>query len=133
MPLTQDTGVIEPNQLLIKVFIAQFNVLLKGIESLDKVIEQAYKAQQDKVMFDSLPKGWYGFKKDDQSKAQGIFWVEPSGGMGALAPFLNSTRAGWAPSNTMCAHEAVLRVVLVPAYFPDHVGTLAILFRTKWQ
>ena len=55
MPLTEDTGVIEPNQLLIKVFIAQFNVLLKGIESLDKVIKQAYKAQQDKVIFDSLP------------------------------------------------------------------------------
>ena len=55
MPLTEDTGVIEPNQLLVGVLIAQFKVLLKGIESLDKVIKQAYKAQQDKVIFDSLP------------------------------------------------------------------------------
>ena len=30
MPLTEDTGVIEPNQLLVGVLIAQFKVLLKG-------------------------------------------------------------------------------------------------------
>ena len=55
MALTEDTGVIEPNQLLVEVLIAQFKVLLKGVESLDKVIKQAYKAQKDKVVFDSLP------------------------------------------------------------------------------
>jgi transposase len=55
MPLTEDTGVIEPNQLLVEVLIAQFKVLLKGIESLDKVIKKAYKAQNDKVIFDSFP------------------------------------------------------------------------------
>ncbi|TWX61129.1 IS110 family transposase, partial [Colwellia hornerae] len=55
MALTDDTGVIEPNQLLVGVLIAQFKVLLKGIESLDKVIKKAYKAQDDKVIFDSLP------------------------------------------------------------------------------
>lgn len=55
MPLTEDTGVIEPNQLLVEVLIAQFKVLLKGIESLDKVIKQAYKTQKDKVIFDSFP------------------------------------------------------------------------------
>lgn len=55
MPLTEDTGVIEPNQLLVEVLITQFKVLLKGIESLDKVIKRAYKAQPDKVIFDSLP------------------------------------------------------------------------------
>jgi transposase len=37
------------------VLIVQFKVFLKGIESLDKVIKQAYKAQQDKPIFDSLP------------------------------------------------------------------------------
>ncbi|MFB0999221.1 MAG: transposase [Colwellia sp.] len=47
MPLTEDTGVIEPNKLLVEVLIAQFKVLLKGIESLDKVIKKAYKAQDD--------------------------------------------------------------------------------------
>jgi len=55
MALTEDAGVIEPNQLLVEVLIAQFKVLLKGIESLDSVIKQAYKAQKDKVIFDSLP------------------------------------------------------------------------------
>jgi transposase len=55
MPLTDDVGVIEPNQLLTEVLIKQFKVLLKGIESLDKVIKKAYKAQDDKVIFDSLP------------------------------------------------------------------------------
>lgn len=55
MPLTDDIGVIEPNQLLVEVLIVQFNVLLKGIESLDKVIKRAYKDQKDKIIFDSLP------------------------------------------------------------------------------
>jgi hypothetical protein len=47
MPLTDDVGVIEPNKLLTEVLIKQFKVLLKGIESLDKVIKKAYKAQDD--------------------------------------------------------------------------------------
>jgi len=55
MELTEDSGVIEPNQMLVEVLIKQFKVLLKGIETLDKAIKQAYKAQDDKVIFDSLP------------------------------------------------------------------------------
>lgn len=55
MPLTEDLGVIEPNKLLVEVLIAQFKVLLKGIETLDKTIKKAYKAQDDKVIFDSFP------------------------------------------------------------------------------
>jgi transposase len=55
MPLTEDVGVIEPNKLLVEVLIAQFRVLLKGIESLDKAIKEAYKVQDDKVIFDSFP------------------------------------------------------------------------------
>jgi len=55
MSLTDDPGVIEPNQQLVEVLIAQFKVLLKGIETLDKAIKKAYKAQDDKVIFDSLP------------------------------------------------------------------------------
>jgi len=54
-PLTEDMGVIEPNQLLIEVLITQFKALLKGIETLNKSIKIAYKAQDDKVIFDSLP------------------------------------------------------------------------------
>jgi transposase len=55
MPLTDDLGVIEPNQMVVEVLTAQFKVLLKGIEKLDKAIRAAYKTQQDKVIFDSLP------------------------------------------------------------------------------
>lgn len=55
MALTEDKGVIEPNQLLIEVLITQFKVLLQGIEQLDIAIKLAYKAQQDKKIFDSLP------------------------------------------------------------------------------
>ena len=54
-PLTQDTAVIEPNQLLIEVLITQFKVLLKGIEKLNKTIKQTYNKQDDKFIFDSLP------------------------------------------------------------------------------
>ncbi|XQW86748.1 IS110 family transposase [Thalassotalea piscium] len=55
MPLTEDIGVIEPNKCLVEVLITQFKVLLKGIETLDKAIKKAYKAQDDKVIFDSFP------------------------------------------------------------------------------
>jgi len=55
MPLTLDEGVIVPNQILVEVLITQFKVLLKGIEKLDKAIKSAYKALQDKKIFDSLP------------------------------------------------------------------------------
>ncbi|MBA6339411.1 IS110 family transposase, partial [Colwellia sp. BRX8-7] len=55
VPLTEDEGVIAPNQLLVEVLIAQFKVLLIGIEQLDKAIKQLYKKQQDKAIFDSLP------------------------------------------------------------------------------
>jgi transposase len=55
MPLTEDIGVIEPNQLLVEVLIAQFRILLKGIESLDKTIKLAYKSHDDNVIFDSFP------------------------------------------------------------------------------
>jgi len=55
MPLTEDKGVIEPNQMLVEVLISQFKVLLQGIEQLDKAIKGAYKVQADKNIFDSLP------------------------------------------------------------------------------
>ncbi len=55
MPLTEDEGVIAPNQILIEVLIAQFRVLLKGITTLDKAIKSLYKSQRNKGIFDSLP------------------------------------------------------------------------------
>lgn len=50
VPLTEDEGVIAPNQLLVEVLIAQFKLLLMGIEQLDKAIKQLYKKQQDKAV-----------------------------------------------------------------------------------
>ncbi len=55
MPLTEDQGVIEPNQMLIEVFIPQLRVLLQGVAKLNKAIKLAYKIQNDRVIFDSLP------------------------------------------------------------------------------
>jgi hypothetical protein len=55
MPLTGDIGVIEQNKMLVEMLIKQFKGLLKVIEMLDKAIKLAYKAQLDKVIFDSLP------------------------------------------------------------------------------
>jgi len=55
MALTDDPGVIEPNQLLIEVLIPQLKCLLEGIAKLDKEIKQRYKNQKDRVIFDSFP------------------------------------------------------------------------------
>lgn len=55
MPLTDDIGVVEPNQMLVEVLITQFKVLLKGIKHLDKAIKLAYKTQSDNAIFDSFP------------------------------------------------------------------------------
>lgn len=55
MPLTEDQGVIVPNQLLVEVLVMQLKVLLEGIERLNKTIKTSYKAQKDKVIFDSFP------------------------------------------------------------------------------
>ena len=41
--------------MLVEVLISQFKILLQGIEQLDKAIKEAYKAQADKNIFDSLP------------------------------------------------------------------------------
>ena len=55
LPLTDDIGVIAPNQILIEVLIVQFKVLLQGIEKLNSAINTSYKAQRDRPIFDSLP------------------------------------------------------------------------------
>ena len=55
MPLTDDIGVIVPNQMLVEVLIVQFKVLLQGIDKLNKAIKSYYKEQKDKFIFDSLP------------------------------------------------------------------------------
>jgi len=55
MALTDDRGVIEPNQIMIEVLIPQLKSLLDAIERLDKEIKQRYKNQKDRIIFDSLP------------------------------------------------------------------------------
>ena len=55
MALTDDAGTIEPNKLLTEALIAQFKVLLIGIDQFEKEIKQRYKEQNDKDIFDSFP------------------------------------------------------------------------------
>ena len=53
--LTNDVAIIEPNKLMIEILLPQLNVLMTGIESLDKEIKRLYKKQTDSKLFDSLP------------------------------------------------------------------------------
>ncbi len=54
-PLTEDTAVIEPNQLLVEVLISQLKPLIEGVAMLDKQIKQRYHRLDDRVIFDSFP------------------------------------------------------------------------------
>ena len=53
--LTEDSGVIEPNQILVELLIAQLELLIESIERMDKEIKQRYAQQADRKIFDSLP------------------------------------------------------------------------------
>jgi transposase len=53
--LTDDPGVIEPNQIMVEVLVPQLKCLLESIERLDKEIRQRYKKQSERKIFDSLP------------------------------------------------------------------------------
>jgi len=54
-PLTNDRGVIEPNQILVELLIEQLRLLLQGIEKLDKEIAIRFRAQKDRNLFESFP------------------------------------------------------------------------------
>lgn len=54
-PLTQDPGIIEPNQILVEILIQQLKLLLNAIERLDKEIKSRYRSQKDRKIFDSFP------------------------------------------------------------------------------
>ncbi len=54
-PLTDDRGVIMPNQLLSKHLIQQLKPLMEAIKEHDTEIKQRYTACTDRVIFDSLP------------------------------------------------------------------------------
>lgn len=53
--LTDDAGVIEPNQILIEIYIPQLKSLIESISRLDKIIKKIYQAQSDAFIYDSLP------------------------------------------------------------------------------
>ena len=53
--LTDDVGVIEPNQLMIESLIPQLEVLIKAIQRMDKEIGRRYATMADGYIFDSLP------------------------------------------------------------------------------
>ena len=53
--LTDDIGVIEPNQILVEVLILQLQLLIESIARMDKEIKQRYRQQPDRKIFDSLP------------------------------------------------------------------------------
>lgn len=53
--LTNDKGIIEPNQLMVSLFIPQLRLLIESIDTIDKEIKQRYKEQKDHVIFDSFP------------------------------------------------------------------------------
>jgi transposase len=53
--LTDDSAVIEPNQLMTEIFILQLKLLIESISQMEKVIRKNYRAQSDSAIFDSLP------------------------------------------------------------------------------
>lgn len=53
--LTNDPGVIEPNQIMIEALIPQLKLLIESITRMDKEIKQRYRQQADHKIFDSLP------------------------------------------------------------------------------
>jgi len=53
--LTDDIGVIEPNQILIELLIPQLKILIQSIAHMDKEIKQRYRKQADCKIFDSFP------------------------------------------------------------------------------
>lgn len=55
MPLTDDSGVIEPNRILIEILVPQLKLLIESIMRMDKEIRGYYKRQDDRIIFDSFP------------------------------------------------------------------------------
>ena len=54
-PLTDDMGVMAPNQLLVEVLLLQLKTLLDAIERMDNEIKQRYRKLNDRKIFDSFP------------------------------------------------------------------------------
>jgi len=55
MPLTEDVGVVVPNQLMAELEANQLKVQLHSIERIEKEINRRYRAMADRKIFDSFP------------------------------------------------------------------------------
>jgi len=55
MALTDDSGVIEPNKMMVEILVTQLKLLIESIMRMDIEIKKYYKAQDDKIIFDSFP------------------------------------------------------------------------------
>jgi len=53
--LTEDLGVVEPSQLLVKVLVDQLQILLPSIGTFDRKIETLFAAHPDAELFAALP------------------------------------------------------------------------------
>lgn len=53
--LTDDTGVIEPGQMMIEAQVPLLKSLLQSIEKMDLAIKEKYRTLDDRFIFDSLP------------------------------------------------------------------------------
>ena len=55
MTLTDDSGVIEPNRIMVEILVPQLKLLIESIMRMDSEIKKYYKAQDDRIIFDSFP------------------------------------------------------------------------------
>lgn len=55
IPLTQDSGIIQPAIALTKALVAQLRPLLNSISDYDQLIADRFKVHPDAYIFDSLP------------------------------------------------------------------------------
>ena len=53
--LTDDSGVIEPNRILIELLVPQLKLLIDSVMRMDDEIKKYYKNQDDRLIFDSFP------------------------------------------------------------------------------
>lgn len=54
-PLTNDAGVIQPNQLLVQALVQQLKVILENIRQFDTTIHDLFKQHDDANLFSALP------------------------------------------------------------------------------
>lgn len=54
-PLTQDRGIIEPSQMIVKALALQLRTLLLSIEQFNQTIEKLFESMEDAALFAALP------------------------------------------------------------------------------